>query len=200
MQKHDPSIDTYIANAAPFAQPILIRGRDIVHAVCPEVEETLKWGMPIFMHHGILCGMAAFKGHVSFGFWKHALVLGEGVPRNGMGSFGKMAKPSDLPSKRELTAYIKKAMRLNELGVKTSGPRKTRVSKPPPTPSTEFAAALKKNKKAQATFDAFPPSRRREYVEWIVEAKRDDTRARRIAQAIEWLAQGKPHNWKYLNC
>ena len=201
MGNRDPRIDAYIHNAAGFAQPILERLREIVHEACPDAEETLKWGAPSFMHAGgILCMMAAFKQHASFGFWKHALVMGEGVPRDGMGSFGKMASLKDLPPKKELVALIHKAMRLNEQGVKTPGVRKASAPKPPPVAPDDLAAALKKNRQARATFDGFSPSQQREYVDWITEAKRDETRQKRLAQAVEWLAEGKPRNWKYMNC
>lgn len=195
----DPRIDAYIERAAPFAQPILVRVRELVHEACPGVEESIKWGMPSFSHAGgILCGMAAFKQHASFGFWKHAMVVGEGVPRDGMGSYGKMASLKDLPPKRTLLAHLRKAMKLNEDGVKAPAARKA-ASKPPQAPH-DLVAALAKHKAAKATFDAFPPGCRREYIEWIVEAKREDTRAKRLAQAVEWMGEGKRRNWKYENC
>jgi hypothetical protein len=201
MGSRDPRIDAYIGNAAPFAQPILERLRGIVHEACPDAEETLKWGAPSFLHAGgILCMMAAFKQHASFGFWKHALVMGDDAPRDGMGSFGKLISLKDVPPKKELVALIQKAMRLNEEGVKTPGVRKTSTPKPPPVAPDDFAAALKKNRQACATFDGFSPGQQREYVDWITEAKRDETRQKRLAQAIEWLAEGKPRNWKYMNC
>ena len=206
----DPRIDAYIEGAAPFAQPILSHVRDLVHEACPQVEETVKWGMPTFVHAGgILCGMAAFKRHASFGFWKHALVVGEGGqadtapgddrPRDGMGSYGKLASLKDLPPKKTLLAHIRKAMKLNEDGVKAPARRKS-APKPPPEAPADLVTALKKNKAAQAAYDAFPPGCKREYVEWIVEAKREETRAKRLAQAVEWMAEGKRRNWKYENC
>ena len=196
----DPRIDAYIERAAPFAQPILTRVRELVHEACPGVEETIKWGMPTFEYAGgILCGMAAFKQHASFGYWKHALVVGEGEPRDGMGSYGKMTSIKDLPPKKTLLVHIRKAMQLNEAGVKATPTRKS-APKPPLEAPGDLVAALAKNKAAKATFDAFPPSCKREYVEWIVEAKREDTRAKRLAQTVEWLAEGKRRNWKYENC
>ena len=195
----DPRIDAYIERAAPFAQPILRHVRAAVHEACPHVEETIKWGMPTFVHAGgILCGMAAFKQHASFGYWKHALVVGEGEPRDGMGSYGKMTSVDDLPAKKTLLAHIRKAMKLNEDGVKS--PARKAAPKPPPETPADLAAALKKNKPAQAAFDAFPPGCKREYIDWIVEAKREETRAKRLAQAVEWIAEGKRRNWKYENC
>lgn len=197
MPKTDSRVDAYIDAAPDFAQPVLAHLRALVHRACPDVEETLKWRMPTFMYHGILCGMAAFKQHVSFGFWKHPLVIGEGVARDGMGSFGKITKISELPAKSELTAYVKKAMRLNESGTKPPRAPRHRAALPVPA---DLAAALKKNSKAATTFAGFSPSCRREYIEWITEAKRDETRSRRLAQAIGWMAEGKVRNWKYVNC
>ena len=197
MPKTDPRVDAYLDAAPDFAKPILEHLRSLVHRVCPDVEETLKWRMPTFMHHGILCGMAAFKQHVSFGFWKHALVVGEGVPRDGMGSFGKVTKLAELPADRVLTAYLRKAMQLNASGTRIV--RTPRKRAPLPVPD-DLAAALKKRRKAAAAFEQFSPSCRREYIEWISEAKREETRQRRLAQAIDWIEQGKPRNWKYLNC
>jgi len=191
----DPRIDTYIAKQPDFARPILAHVRAVVHEACPDVEETMKWSMPTFVYGGgILCGMAAFKQHASFGYWKHALVVGEGEPRDGMGSYGKLTSVKDLPPKKELIALIRKAAKLNEEGVKVEKKKAPRPELPVPP---ELAAALAKNKKAQAAFKAMPPSHQREYNEWIGEAKREETRAARVKQAIEWIAEGKSRNWKY---
>lgn len=195
----DPRIDAYIERAAPFAQPILQHVRVLVHEACPAVEETIKWGMPTFVHAGaILCGMAAFKQHASFGFWKHALVVGEGEPRDGMGSYGKLVSLDDLPPKRTLLAHLRKAVALNEAGVKS--PARKSAPKPPPETPAELAAALAQAPAAKAAFDAFPPGCRREYIEWIAGAKRPETRARRVSEAVAWMAEGKRRNWKYENC
>ena len=195
----DPRIDAYIERAAPFAQPILRHVRALVHEACPTVEETIKWGMPTFVHAGaILCGMAAFKQHASFGFWKHALVVGEGEPRDGMGSYGKLVSLDDLPPKRTLLEHLRKAVALNEAGVKS--PARKSAPKPPPETPAELAAALAQAPAAKAAFDAFPPGCRREYIEWIAGAKRPETRARRVAEAVAWMAEGKRRNWKYENC
>ena len=211
MPQHDPRIDAYIARQADFARPILEYVRAVVHEACPTVEETLKWSAPSFIHAGgILCGMAAFKQHASFGYWKHALVVGEGEspegqrpegrPLEGMGSYGKLASIKDLPPKKQLLAHIRKAMKLNEEGVRTPAVRKSATPKPPPEAPADLAAALKKNARAKATFDAFPPGQKREYIEWLIEAKREETRQKRLTQAIEWMAEGKRRNWKYENC
>ena len=196
----DPRVDTYIANSAEFAQPILTHLRAVVHKACPQVEETLKWRMPTFMYHGMLCGMAAFKQHCTFGFWKHELVVGkeQAGDAQAMGQFGRVTRLSDLPSTKMLTAYIKKAMQLNEEGVKA--PRATPKRKAAPRVPDDLAAALKKNKKAAATFAAFSPTNQREYIEWVSEAKREETRVKRLETTIQWLAEGKIRNWKYVNC
>ena len=197
--KRDRRIDAYIGKAAPFAQPILQHLRDVVHEACPDVEEAMKWSSPHFLHKGMLCGMAAFKAHVAFGFWKGALVLGnDGKEQAAMGQFGRITKLDDLPSDRTLKSLVKKAMKLNEAGEKS--PRPVKHPKPPVVAPDDLAAALKRNRKAQATYDGFPPSHRRDYVVWITEAKRPETRRRRLATTIEWLAQGKSRNWKYESC
>lgn len=198
MVTRDPRIDAYIEKAAPFARPILTHLRAVVHSACPDVVETLKWRSPSFEYKGMLCGMAAFKAHAVFGFWKHSLVF-EGVDekaRSAMGSWGRLTSVDDLPSKTEMTRLIKKAMKLNDEGVKA--PRDKHPKKKAPKMPPELEAALRRNKKAREVFEAFSPSHQREYMEWIGEAKGEDTRQRRLEQALEWIAAGKPRNWKYM--
>jgi uncharacterized protein YdeI (YjbR/CyaY-like superfamily) len=144
--------------------------------------------------------MAAFKQHASFGFWKHALVIGEGQARDGMGSYGKLASIRDLPPKAQLLADLRRAMKLNEDGVKSPAVRRRATAKPPPEVPDDLAAALTANVRAKATFDAFPPGQKREYIEWLAEAKREETRRKRLVQAVGWMAEGKRRNWKYENC
>ena len=198
MGTRDKRIDAYIAKAQPFAKPILAHIRETVHRACPDVEETIKWGMPHFDYKGPMCGMAAFKQHATFGFWKSSLVFGKhdkyATDPDGMSAFGKLTSLADLPPTKALVDYVRKAAALNDKGVKVE--RKRRPRAPLPVPPA-FAAALKKNRKAKAAFDGFPPSHQREYNEWIGEAKTDETRDRRITQAIEWIAEGRSRNWKY---
>jgi uncharacterized protein YdeI (YjbR/CyaY-like superfamily) len=202
MATRDPRVDAYIAKSADFARPILEHIRAVVHAACPDVEETMKWGFPHFQYKGLLCSMAAFKEHCAFGFWKGSLVLGkgDGEADNAMGHFGRITKVSDLPSKRVLTGYIKKAMELNEAGVKSPTRSKPKAPKSAPVAPDDLAAALEKNPAARSTFEGFSPSHKREYIEWITEAKTPATRARRLETAVQWMAEGKPRNWKYMNC
>jgi uncharacterized protein YdeI (YjbR/CyaY-like superfamily) len=196
----DPRIDAYLARQADFARPILEHLRSAVHAACPEAEETLKWSMPHFLYKGqMLAGMAAFKAHATFGFWRAKEVLGEtGAERDAMGQFGRLTSVADLPPEDVLRALIGRAMALTDAGARPARPKaapKPELETPP-----ELDTALSANPAARVTFVGFPPSCRREYVEWVVEAKRPETRAKRIAQAVEWMAEGKRRNWKYENC
>ena len=186
MGKRDPRVDAYIAKSADFAKPILKYLRDAVHAGAPAVEETLKWSMPFFDYKGPLANMAAFKAHCAFGFWKSALV--------GESRMSRITSTDDLPPKKELIGLVKKAAKLNDEGVKVARTTKPKARLEMPS---DLTAALGKNKKAKAAFDAFSPSQRRDYVAWIIEAKTEATRERRLQQAIEWIAEGKSRNWKY---
>ena len=197
MGRKNPRVDEYIAKAPAFAKPILVEIRERVHAACPDVEETIKWRQPSFEYKGLMCGMAAFKEHCVFGYWKAPLVLGAAAEgANAMGYRDKITSVADLPSKSAFRAHVRKAMELNEAGITVERPVKAR--KPEIVVPADFSAAVKKNRKAQATFDEFSPSHRREYIEWVTEAKTDATRAKRLQQTVEWLAEGKPRNWKYM--
>ena len=200
MARHSPEVDAYIARSAGFAQPILSRIREAFHAGCPTLEERLKWGVPSFEHKGLLGGMAAFKKHVAFGFWKSRLMKGfserfAAAPRASFMA-GRVESLVDLPPRRVLVAFVKEAVRLNEAGVKEPRPsrpvRPARISVP-----RDLTLALAANARARDTFDAFPPSARRDYVEWISEAKAEATRSRRLETTVLWLAEGKRRNWKY---
>lgn len=197
MGRRDPRVDAYIATSAEFAQPILSHLRDLVHATCPDVEETMKWRFPHFMYQGMLCSMASFKGHCALTFWKGALVLDGAGSDEAMGQFGRITSLSDLPAATVLAGYVRKAMTLNERGVRGAVRARVRVVRPERPVPPALAAALAENDSARATFTSFPPSQRREYVDWIEDAKTEATRERRIATAVEWLAEGKTRNWKY---
>jgi uncharacterized protein YdeI (YjbR/CyaY-like superfamily) len=192
----DPRIDANIERSAPFAQPILIHLRKLIHKACPDVVETLKWSMPFFEYKGPLCNMAAFKQHCAFGFWKQKLI-DHSFPKSedAMSSFGRITAIKDLPSDKILTALIKEAAKLNEAGVKLE--RKPKADRGEIIVPTMLSDALKKNAAAKKTFDNFPPSKKRDYVEWIEDAKTDATREKRLATTIEQLAEGKSKNWKY---
>lgn len=199
MAKKDPRIDAYIAKAQPFAKPILKHLRAVVRAACPNVEETIKWSHPHFDYHGsILCSMASFKAHAVFGFWRGPQLVGA-ASRNSeaMGDFGRITSVDDLPSKARLSVLIKLAMALNEKAVKRVARKKPAPKKPVIVPK-DLADALAREVKAKQVWDDFSQSHRREYVEWITEAKTAPTRERRLATTLEWLAEGKARNWKYM--
>lgn len=200
MGTQDKRVDAYIAKSQPFAQPILKHLRSLVHAHCPDVTETIKWSMPHFDYKGgIFANMAAFKQHCAFGFWLGDLLKVETKNEKAMGDFGRITSLDGLPTDKEIARLIKAAMKLHDSGAKIEARAKPKEAKPLDIPAP-FMAALKKNKKAFATFEAFSPSRKKEYVQWYVEAKAEETKARRLAQAIEWMSEGKPRNWKYANC
>jgi uncharacterized protein YdeI (YjbR/CyaY-like superfamily) len=201
MPEMDPRVDAYIEKAAPFAKPILMKLRKLIFRGCPEAKETIKWSFPNYeAYGGMLCSMAAFKEHCSMGFWKATLLKDQGgilhlADKNSMGHLNKLASTKDLPSDKILLSYIKEAALLNKNNVKVVRP-KTAPKKELPLPKA-LATALKKSKKALTTFEAFPPSQRQEYIEWITEAKTDETLNKRLATTIEWLEEGKIRHWKY---
>jgi hypothetical protein len=200
MVSRDKRIDAYIEKSADFAQPILQHLRAAVHEACPEVEETIKWGFPHFMYHGMFCSMAAFKQHCAFGFWKAKQMaeLSE-APEAAMGDFGRITQIKDLPSKAVVKRLIKRAMQLNANPVPDTVTKPKRTAKPTLVAPEAFLKALAKSRKARATFDSFSPSHQREYIEWILEAKREETVKKRIDASIEMLSEGKPRNWKYMS-
>ncbi len=194
----DLRVDAYIEKSAEFARPILRHLRALVHRACPEAIEDIKWNFPVFLHHGILCGIAGFKQHCTFGFWRGGMTAAlkkDGFDGTGaMGHLGRITSLQDLPGDKILLRYIRQAAKLNEAG----GP-----ARPPPKPKpaakvpADLAAALRQNKKAAANFKNFSPAKRRDYIEWITEAKRPATRAQRLGTTLQWVAEGKSRNWKY---
>jgi len=202
MPTKDKRIDAYIAKAQPFAQPILKHLRELVHKACPEVEETMKWSFPHFDYKGeMMCSMAAFKQHCAFGFWKASLMKDKKLVENAksessMGHLGRITSLDGLPSDKKMIAYIKEAMKLNDERVKVKKP--VSKEKKALVAPDYFLAALKKSKKALAAFEGFSYSHKKEYVEWITEAKTEETREKRMMTAVEWMSEEKPRNWKYM--
>ena len=191
----DPRIDTYISKQRDFARPILERIRADFHVALPDVEESIRWGMPAFLHKGRpLANMAAFKAHATLGFWRGSQIVEEQPSDKAMGQFGRLASVDELPPEEALRALIGKAAALTEEG---PAPRPKKAPKPEIDVPDDFASALAEQEAAEAHFAEFSPSCRREYLEWVVDAKRPETRAKRIAQAVEWIAEGKSRNWKY---
>ncbi|SKB51172.1 YdeI/OmpD-associated family protein [Sphingopyxis flava] len=193
----DPRVDAYIAKAEPFARAILTHVRALVHAHAPRAEETLKWGVPHFvLGEQNLAAMAAFKSHASFGFWRDEEVTGAARKEGAMGSFGRLASLADLPDDEVLAAMIAKAVAL------AAGGQPKRARSAPKAAldlPQDLGAALKAHAAAAAHWDAFSPGKRRDYIEWVLEAKREETRARRIETIVQQVAEGKDRNWKYRN-
>jgi uncharacterized protein YdeI (YjbR/CyaY-like superfamily) len=192
----DPRIDAYIEKQADFAKPILRHIRARMHAALPDVVETVKWSRPFFDYKGSpLAIMSGFKAHASFGFWRRD-ALATGQEGEAMGQFGRLTSVADLPGDAELDALIREAAALVDAG-EGAIKRKAKPAKPQLEVPPELAEALAGDAAASATFDGFPPSCRRDYSEWIAEAKRPETKARRVADAIGMLREGKRRNWKY---
>ena len=201
MPKTDPRVDAYIERSRDFAKPVLIHLRELVHEACPDVEETMKWSMPHFDYKGVMCSMASFNEHCAFGFWKQSLLEADAFPaeKTAMGSFGRITSLKDLPSDKTVKQLIKAAMKLNDQGIKVPRRPVSTDKKELEVPEI-LADSLRKNKQAAATFNNFPYSKKKDYVDWIVEAKTDVTRDKRLATTLEWLAEGKSRNWKYEKC
>ncbi|MDP3443106.1 MAG: YdeI/OmpD-associated family protein [Ignavibacteria bacterium] len=200
--KANNQIDVYISKSADFAKPILEHLRELVHSACPDIEEKIKWGFPHFDYKGPLCHMAGFKQHCAFGFWKaiimkDPLLMLNAKSESAMGNLGKIKSLKDLPSDKKMIAYIKEAVKLNDAGIKLP-PKVASSDKKEIVAPDYFLKLLKKNSSAYATFTNFSYSNKKEYVQWITEAKTDETKNKRMETAIEWMAEGKPRNWKYM--
>lgn len=195
------AVDEYINKAQPFAQPILHHLRKLVHEACPDVDEKIKWGMPSFEYFGLMCGFAAFKQHCTFGFWRAALMKDKMLMNNAksevaMGHLGRITTLNDLPDDKKIKAYIKEAMKLNKDGIKIIKTKPSAVQEL--IIPDELARQLKKNVKCLKIFENFSITNKRDYVDWISEAKTEATKNKRIQQSLEWISEGKPRNWKYM--
>jgi uncharacterized protein YdeI (YjbR/CyaY-like superfamily) len=202
MSKKDPRVDNYINKSQEFARPILNHIRELVHKGCPGVSETIKWGFPHFDYKGIVCSMASFKSHCAFGFWKGNLLKGmpgdmEKIGETAMGQFGRITSLKDLPKDAVILDLVRQATKLNEGGIKRTEPLKSRTAKKGLEIPDYFMQAVRKNKKALATFEQFNLTNKKEYVEWVTEAKTEETRNSRLKTSVEWMSEGKIRNWKY---
>lgn len=203
MGTKDTRVDAYIAKQQPFAKEICTRVRAIVHEAAPDITEDIKWGHVAFMHKGIVCGLAAFKHHVVFHFWKASLLGGSHARRSTddktLEQLAKLKSVDELPSKSVIASLVKAAVKLNDGAVKVpKSPMAAKKTKAPLRTPPSLAKALARNAKAKSTYQGFSPSHKREYVEWICDAKSVETRDRRIEQALGWMSEGKPRNWKYM--
>jgi len=202
MSAKDKRVDLYINKSADYAKPILNHIRELVHKACPEVEETIKWGFPHFDYKGsMMCSMASFKQHCAFGFWKTSIMkdpnnIFKRDENTAMGSFGQIKNLGDLPKDKIFIEYIRQAVKLNEEGVKLPAKSNPAQQKELVVPDY-FIKAMNKNKKALNTFISLSPSKKKEYVEWVTEAKTEETKNKRLETAVEWMSEGKSRNWKY---
>ncbi|CAN5429742.1 hypothetical protein BH10ACI2_BH10ACI2_14110 [soil metagenome] len=201
MPTTDPFVDTYIEKSKDFAKPILNHIRALVHDACPDVVELKKWSFPHFDYKGMMCSMASFNEHCAFGFWKQSLIDDAAFPaeKTAMGSFGRLKSIADLPDDATMKRLILDAMKLNDDGITVVKAPISKEKKDLVVPDI-LIEALSRDEAASTTFNSFPYSKKKDYVEWITEAKTDATREKRLATAIEWLAEGKPRHWKYQNC
>lgn len=198
MKHTDPGVDAYIQNSAPFAQPILKHIRELMHKGCPDLTETIKWGMPHFEYHGVIGSMAAFKEHAVFGFWKQDLIPGMKQyikEKEAMGSWGRITSLAGIPPDKDIIEFVRTAAKLNEEGVKSprKAPKPVVVNMP-----DDFMQAIRANKKALETYEKFSPSNKRDYADWINDAKSEETRSERMKTAVQWMSEGKPRMWKYM--
>jgi len=198
MKNFNPEVDAYIKKAQPFAQPILAHVRSLMHKGCPELTETIKWGMPHFEYKGVISSMAAFKEHCVFGFWKQDLIPGMKQyikEKEAMGSWGRITTLKGIPPDKDIIEFVRVAAELNEKGIKSP----KRAAKPVVVNMPDdFLKAIRANKKASGVYDNFSPSNKRDYADWISGAKNDETRKNRMKTAIEWMSEGKPRMWKYM--
>lgn len=202
MVTKDPRIDAYIAKSQDFAKPVLNYFRGLVHKACPDAQETIKWGFPNFDYKGLYCAMASFKQHCAIVFYKATLMKDSKLTANAksesaMGHLGRITSLRDLPSEKKLISYLKEAAKLNDAGIKIPKKKPSAEKKVLVIPNF-FSKELKKNKKAFEAFNNFSYSHKKEYLEYITEAKREETRNKRIASTIKFLASGKALNWKYM--
>lgn len=202
MGTKDDRVDAYIAKSADFAKPILTHIRKLVHQACPDVQETMKWSSPFFDYRGPMCNMSSFKQHCAFGFWKGALIpeiqkAGEAMGDGVYTRFSEIKSVKDLPSDKVLIDFITKAAAFNDSGIRACDVVEPVTKKADVSVPDDLMKALKKNKSAMETWKNFSPSKVREYVEWIADAKTDATRIKRLDTAVEWISEGKSRHWKY---
>ncbi len=202
MGTKDKRIDAYIARSQDFAKPVMEHIRKLIHKNCPDVTETIKWGMPAFEYKGPFMGFAAFKKHFTLFFWKGAIMKDSKIlmganSKGAMGNLGRIESIEDLPRDAVLVRWIKEAKKLNVDGIKIDKKEKPKHERKEYKMPAYFQKELNKNKKAKQVFEGFPPSHKREYLEWIIEAKTEETRKKRMETAIEWMTEGKSRNWKY---
>ena len=192
------TVDDYIAHAPEYAQPILVKLRALVREAAPALGEAIKWGSPCYVGKGLVCGFAAFKQHVNFHFFKGGqLADPEGVLTHGEGNAsGRAAKFSAMKDIRgqPIKRLLREAVKFDADATARLAPRVRRAELPMPD---DLAAAIRQSAKASACWGMLPPSCRREYIEWIMTAKREETRTRRMGEAVKMQGEGRRQNEQY---
>ncbi|MEO9802317.1 MAG: YdeI/OmpD-associated family protein [Reichenbachiella sp.] len=193
-------IDAYLTTVSSEHRPVLELIRKTVNAVDDRIQEDWKWRAPCFSLEGLVCWFVAFKSHVGLNFFKGALIEdihNAFVESEDEDKGNRMIhfKSIDEVKVKVIQDYVKQAVLLNEQGIKIDFPKRKTLETP-----DYLIEALNKNKKAKDVFESFTDAQRKDYIEWLVEAKREETRNKRMTQAIEWIAEGKTRNWKYMNC
>ncbi len=196
--KKDLAVDKYIKDAAVFAKPILSHLRKVVREACPQAQEEIKWRQPFYTYNGkIVCGMGTFKAHCKFWIWNWPTISKSKTQKtkDAMKGLLHIYKVSDLPNVKLIQSLLKESLELRQPGAKPIK-RKPLKKKPPVKTPSDLMLALKANPKALRNFQAFSESVKRHYVDWILEAKTEDTRERRIEKSIDAIAMGKTQHWK----
>ncbi|MCB0792148.1 MAG: DUF1801 domain-containing protein [Flavobacteriales bacterium] len=193
-------INSHIAEQDEWKRRLMVRLRQLIHQVDPGIEETWRWNGPHFDRNGIMLGMSAHKTCVSIWFHKGALLkdprrLFEPLEKDeAKGMRVYKLKESDAIDEKAFTELVKQAVKLNEDGVKLSEAkpaRKTLVVPP------ELESVLKKDQHAMTNWEGFSYSKKKDYIEWVTDAKREETRKRRIAQAFQLIRDGLALNERY---
>lgn len=183
-------IDEYIAGKEAWARPFLTKLRQLVLTANPKMEQEWKWKAPAFTHHGIVCLLWGFKAHVSLTFSDGNLLddpnqVFDDCGGNEHNRALKLRAGDTIPEK-QIVAWVKSACEINEKGLKPKAKQAAPKAKAV-TVSADFDKALKKNKAVKEFFDSLSPSCKRAYTEWVDEAKREETKLKRIAKGIEAL-------------
>jgi hypothetical protein len=187
-------INQYMAELPEWQRRMLVRLRQLIHEAAPEVEEAWRWDKPHFDNAGIMVGLCAFKEHVAVWFHKGALLkdtkkLFEATARTeekGMRAY--KLHEGDKINEAAFLDLVKQAVAVNDKGTKLREAKPTKKALVVPE---DLEQVLRKDPTAWANWEAFPVGHRRAYVEWVTDARQEETRKRRIAQSLEKIREGE---------
>lgn len=198
MNEASENITAYIEKATPEFKEVMIALRSVLNNPNFDIKEDWKWGAPNFNNEGMICWLAHFRNHVGMNFFKGTLIKDKynlfTHYREEKGN--RQLKFSDINQiiPEQIEYYIEEAIKLNQENIKVV---KKEIDTSLPL---DLETELNNNPKAKMFFESLAPSYKRDYIEWIEEAKREATRTKRLATTMEWLSEGKKKNWKYENC